>query len=329
MAAEHPKKRRHCRICRLLWPAFGVVVVLLLWRAMSNLEWSEVWQAVRARSWSSLLLVAVGALASHALFASFDVISGRYARHRLPAFRAWLTALVCYAFTLNLGSIVGSIGLRLRLYRKQGLETGQISRVIVAAMAANWSGYALLLALLPLWSRDNLLAQLTGGFGSWAVAVCAAGLLVLYFVLSWNNPVIRFRGKRFRVPRPRLALLLGVVGSANWLLMGTLLWLAFDGVVPFQDALLTLLAGAIAGVLTHVPGGWGVLEFVAIALLSQHAPASQLVAGVLVYRAMYYLLPLVLASVNFVLLERSGAPKKTRPRAAAPPLETTARGGAA
>ena len=319
MAVEHAKKRRHCRLCRLLWPAFGLVVVVLLWRAMSNLEWADVWQAVQTRSGPTLLLIGAGALASHALFASFDVISGRYARHRLPAFRAWITALVCYAFTLNLGSIVGSIGLRLRLYRKQGLETGQISRVIVAAMAANWSGYALLLALLPLWSHDNLLAQLTGGLGTWAVAGIAAVLLLAYAVASWRNPVIRLRGKRFRLPQPKLALMLGLVGAANWLLMGALLWLAFGGAVPFGDALLTLLAGAIAGVLAHVPGGWGVLEFVAIGLLSQHAPAAHLVAGVLVYRALYYLVPLVLASVNFVLLERSGAPPPRR-RAEAPGL---------
>lgn len=312
MRPEHPKTRRHCRLCRLFWPAFGVVVVVLLWRAMSNLEWADVWQAIQTKSLSTLLLVAAVALASHALFASFDVISGRYARHRLPPFRAWITALVCYAFTLNLGSIVGSIGLRLRLYRKQGLETGQISRVIVAAIAANWSGYALLLALLPLWSRDNLLAQLTGSFGTWAVAAIATALLIAYGAASWMNPVIRFRGKRFRLPRPRLALLLGMVGAANWVLMGTALWLAFGGAVPFGDAMLTLLAGAIAGVVTHVPGGWGVLEFVAIALLSQHAPAAQLVAGVLVYRSLYYLLPLALATFNFVLLERSGAPPSRR-----------------
>jgi glycosyltransferase 2 family protein len=319
MAADAARKRRHCRVCRLLWPAFGVVVVVLLWRAMSALEWADVWQAVRARPWPTLLLIAAGALVSHGLFASFDVISGRYARHRLPPLRAWITALVCYAFTLNLGSIVGSIGLRLRLYRKQGLETGQISRVIVAAMAANWSGYALLLALLPLWSHDNLLARLTGGLGTWAVAAIASVLVLAYAVASWRNPVIRFRGRRFRVPQPRLALLLGAVGTVNWLLMGGLLWLAFGRTVPFGDALLALLAGAIAGVVTHVPGGWGVLEFVALGLLSQYAPAAELVAGVLVYRALYYLLPLTIAMVNFVLLERSGAPLRAR-RAGVPDL---------
>jgi uncharacterized membrane protein YbhN (UPF0104 family) len=313
MAAEHGRRaHRHCRWCRWLWPAFGIVVVVLLWRAMSGLDWSEVWRALRHRPASTLGWMTLGAFASHALFASFDVISQRYARHRLPAFRAWLTALVCYAFTLNLGAVVGSIGLRLRLYRKQGLETGQVSRVIVAAMAANWSGYLLLLALLPLWSRDNLLARLTGGFGTYAVAAVALALVFAYFVMAWRNPVIRFRGKRFRAPKPRLALWLALVGAANWVLMGGVLWLGFAGQVPFADALLTLLAGAIAGVVTHVPGGWGVLEFVAIALLSQHAQATELVAGVLAYRAVYYLLPLALALVNFALLERAPVPAARR-----------------
>jgi uncharacterized membrane protein YbhN (UPF0104 family) len=47
------------------------------------------------------------------------------------------------------------------------------------------------------------------------------------------------------------------------------------------------------------------------------------VAGVLVYRALYYLVPLVLASVSFVWLERSGVPS-SRQRAAAPQLAVPA-----
>lgn len=317
MAAER-RRRGHCRICRWFWPAFAVVVLVLLWRAMSTLDWDGVWQALGQRSPGRLALMAALALASHALFASFDVLSGRYARYRLPAIRAWFTALVCYAFTLNLGSVVGSIGLRLRLYRKQGLETGQVMRVIVAAIAANWTGYLLLLAVLPLWSHDNLLSRLTGGFGSWAAAGVASALLAAYFVAAWRNPVIAFRGRRFRAPRPRLALLLTAAGALNWLVMGGVLWLGFDGHVGFADALLTLLAGAIAGVVTHVPGGWGVLEFVALKLLAGQAPDTELVAGVLAYRAVYYLLPLGMALAGFIALERGGTAAKRAAAASRP-----------
>jgi uncharacterized membrane protein YbhN (UPF0104 family) len=302
------RRHRHCGWCRWFWAAFGAVVVFLLWRAMSALDWDGVWQALRGRSAGLLAVMAVGALASHALFATFDVISSRYAQHRLPAWRAWCTALVCYAFTLNLGSIVGSVGLRLRLYRKQGLETGQIMRVVLAAMAANWSGYFVLLAVLPLWSHDNLLARVTGGFGSWAAAGVSALLLLGYFVLAWRNPVIRFRGRRFRAPKPRLAAILALVGASNWVLMGGVLWLGFDRQVGFADTLLTLLAAAIAGAMAHVPGGWGVLEFVALQLLAGQAPPTELVAGVLAYRAVYYLLPLALALVGFFALEHSAKP---------------------
>lgn len=322
MAAER-RRRGHCRWCRWFWAAFGLVVVVLLWRALSALDWDGVWQALRGRSWGLLAAMAGGALASHALFASFDVISGRYARYRLPAWRAWVTALVCYAFTLNLGSIVGSIGLRLRLYRKQGLETGQILRVVLAAMAANWSGYCLLLALLPLWSQDNLLARLTGGFGSWAAAGVASALLAGYFVLAWRNPVIRFRGRRFRAPRPRLAAILTATGACNWLLMGGVLWLGFDGRVPFADTLLTLLAAAVAGAIAHVPGGWGVLEYVALQLLSDQAPPTELVAGVLAYRAAYYLLPLAIGIVGFVALERGARPVAKAARVPRPAAAST------
>ena len=64
-----------------------------------------------------------------------------------------------------------------------------------------------------------------------------------------------------------------------------------------------LLVAAIAGVITHVPAGLGVLEAVFVALLSYQLPASELLATLLAYRAIYYLIPLMIAALVYVVLE--------------------------
>jgi uncharacterized membrane protein YbhN (UPF0104 family) len=67
--------------------------------------------------------------------------------------------------------------------------------------------------------------------------------------------------------------------------------------------LATLLVAAIAGVLTHVPAGLGVLEAVFVALLSTRMPATELLAALLAYRGIYYLAPLAIAAVVYLVLE--------------------------
>jgi len=64
-----------------------------------------------------------------------------------------------------------------------------------------------------------------------------------------------------------------------------------------------LLVSSIAGVLTHVPAGLGVTEVVFVTLLGQQVPAGELIAGLLAFRAVYYLAPLLLGAAIYLLLE--------------------------
>jgi uncharacterized membrane protein YbhN (UPF0104 family) len=75
--------------------------------------------------------------------------------------------------------------------------------------------------------------------------------------------------------------------------------------------LAVLLVGAVAGVITHVPAGLGVLEAVFVALLSDQMPQARLLGALLAYRAIYYLVPLALATLAYVLTEVRA---KRRPR---------------
>jgi hypothetical protein len=76
--------------------------------------------------------------------------------------------------------------------------------------------------------------------------------------------------------------------------------------VDYASVLSVFLVAAVAGVLTHVPAGLGVLEAVFMALLSQRIAAAELLAALLAYRALYYLVPLAVA-VPILLLIEAGA----------------------
>ena len=65
----------------------------------------------------------------------------------------------------------------------------------------------------------------------------------------------------------------------------------------------SLLLAAIAGVLTHVPAGLGVLEAVFIATVGMQVRQAELLAALLAYRAVYYLVPLLWAVPGYVSME--------------------------
>ena len=73
--------------------------------------------------------------------------------------------------------------------------------------------------------------------------------------------------------------------------------------IAYTDVLTVLLIGAIAGVVAHVPAGLGVFEFVFLALLSHVIPEGRLIAALLGYRAIYYIVPLMVAAVLYLVME--------------------------
>src|SRR5690606_19778241 len=101
----------------------------------------------------------------------------------------------------------------------------------------------------------------------------------------------------------RMAGLQVLVSSLNWALIGFVCYLLLQREIPYGTVLMVLLVAAIAGVLTHVPGGLGVIEAVFLALLGHRLPAQELLAGLLAYRGVYYLTPLVIALVTYFVVE--------------------------
>jgi len=94
------------------------------------------------------------------------------------------------------------------------------------------------------------------------------------------------------------------VAAVNWAAMGLIVWILLQGKVDYAMVLGVLLLAAVAGVVTHVPAGLGVIEAVFIVSLGGgDISNAQLLAALLAYRAVYYLLPLVLALVAYAYTE--------------------------
>lgn len=287
--------------------AFLAVVAALIVRQARTVDWTAVLQALRALPASVLVVGGALALLSHLTYGTFDWVGRRCTGHGLPRSTTLGMAMTSYAFTLNLGSLIGGVGVRYRLYARRGVDPGTIGQVVGTSILTNWVGYLLLMAALPwLWQPPPLAGwtaapwQLRAGG---AVLGCVAVAYVLLCALRAGR-ALTLRGHAFPLPRWPVALWQVAVSALNWMLMGAALYTVLQGAVPYPAALAAVMLGAVAGLVLRVPAGLGVLEAVGVALLTNPTLGQdQVLAALLAYRALYYFVPLVLAGVAFGVAE--------------------------
>lgn len=286
--------------------AFFLLVAWLLISQARSIEWRTVFDTMRARPVQSLLLAALCAAASYALYGSFDLLGRHLTRHRLKTSQVVGISLICYVFNFNLGAAVGGAAFRFRLYSRLGLNIETVTRVLITSTLTNWLGYFVLgglifllrpLTLPPDWKID-----------SWGLHILGASMLVValaYLALcafasgrSWH-----IRGYELSAPSLRFALLQLLMSCVNWALIAGVSYVLLEQKIPFTDVLCVLMIACIAGILTHVPGGLGVIEAVFVTLLSQQMPKNDLLASMLMVRMIYYIIPLALATPGYLVME--------------------------
>lgn len=313
MKPPHPRLRRIARATFLL---LLMVAVVLLVRAARSVDWSGVGTALTGYRASTLVAAAALTVLSYLIYCGYDLAARSYVHHRLSTRRVVLIAFISYAFSLNIGALVGGTGFRFRLYAHSGLDVEAIGRVIVYSISTNWIGYLALAG--GLFAIRGVAVPTEWDIGTAGVTTLGwvmLGAAVAYLIacrLS-HGWVLHLRGIRFRLPTLPLAFLQLALAAANWSIMAAILHILLRGQVGYPAVLGTLLISAVASALAHIPAGIGVLEAVFLALLGHAIAPSQLLAALLAYRALYYLLPLLAAIPLYLAFEAGGRPPRTVP----------------
>lgn len=254
----------------------------------------EIRSALQALPGKRVALAALLTLASYGILACHDWFGLRYAGQRLGWAPVAFTSFVACVFSYNIGlSGLGGAAVRYRLYTGWGLAALDIGKVVLFIMTTFWLGMA---AALGGALALGFVAEVHLPFGPTSVRLLGGLLLVVvaaYLVTCvWRQRPLLVRGLEVRLPRPRLALVQVGLGAVDVLLAGTVLFALFPGEdVSFGTFLGVYLVSIAAGALSHVPGGLGVFETVLLLTLPTAAPGPELVAMLVAYRAVYYLLP--------------------------------------
>lgn len=290
------------------------VLCFIAWRART-LDWAAAWQALRDYPAGTLALAALLALAAHACYASYDLLARHYSGHRLPTARVAATAFVSFAANLNLGSMVGGVALRLRLYTRQGLPLTTVVRVWGLSLLTNWVGYAALAGAVFLSGRVVLPPDAPLGATALRVAGCVLwGVVGVYLAACRWSPRRQWtlRGAHLELPRARLALAQVALSALHWAVLAGVLYVLLQGRSSYATVLGTLMMSSMAVIAMRIPAGLGVLEAVFMTLLAGSQSPAQLLAALLAYRGLFYLAPLAAAVPVYFWLE---ARSRRRPQA--------------
>lgn len=276
----------------------------LLWRALSQYSYADLKAAVAAVPLARIAASAGFAAASYGTLTLFDYFALRYAGKPQPYPRAAFTSFV----SLSLGHTIGLAALssgavRYRYYSRWGLSAAEVAKVILfcgLTVGLGLSGLAgIALLLQPEAARE--MAKLSPGATYGLAAACLA-FPVLYVAVNalWRKP-LTVRGWSMDMPGVKLALIQVAIGVLNFLCVAACLHQALLGVheVGFSEVTSAYVVANAATLITHVPGGLGVIETVIQHLI----PGGQLIGPLLVFRFTYFLAPLVLGGLMMAVAE--------------------------
>ena len=295
---------------RVPWNSVGiavsVVIVLvasmILFRLLRDIEVDTVVVALRAKRMPDVAVAAALVMASYAALTFYDYFALRtIGRRDVPYRVAAFANFTSYTIGHNLGlTVAGAAVIRLRIYGAWGIGVVDIAKIAFITGLTFWLGNAVVLGAGLVTEPEA--ARTITDLPPWvnrSIGLAALAGIVAY--LAWLLPRQRAvgRGKwRIALPSWRLTLLQIAIGVAD-LCLATL---AMQALLPLQlsidfTALLVVFVTAVLlGFVSHAPGSLGVIEATMLVGLPQF-PKEELLASLLVFRVLYFVIPLCLAAI--------------------------------
>jgi phosphatidylglycerol lysyltransferase len=306
------------RLLPLLALALFVAALWVLHDTLRQFHYHQILAQLRTIPISHVL-AAVGLTAlSYLLMTGYDRLAVSYIQHPLNASKVTLAAFISYAFSNTIGlSLLTSGSIRYRLYSTWGLSAEEIARIVTFTALTFWLGIGTVAAIVFL--ADPMAMPVLAHLPVHSirlVGVIFAALVVGYLVfVTLRKRSFRFLSWELPIPSLRLAGLQLLIGSFDWILAGCVLFVLLpeQAGLPFVQFLGIYLLAQVVALISHVPGGLGVFESI-ILLSAPQIPADALLGSIVIYRGVYYLLPLALAALLLggnELVEKKHLFKKT------------------
>jgi len=305
---QSPSRAR--RFTRLLGAAISLSILaaalLFLYRELHDLDGPRLLASFASTGGAQIALAVLFTLLSYTILTGYDVAAVRYARRSIPYGQTAVISFIAFAVSMNVGlTALSGAAIRYRLYSALGVTASDIARIaLFTAVTFVLGSTALIGAAMLFSSAVQEMLHLPQSLAS-AIGVALLMVPILYLTLAYlRRARLRLGSWELAVPELRIAAAQVALASADLLCASLVLYVLIEQAadVDYPTFLAVYLLAMVAGLLSSVPGGIGVFEAVVIASLP-HADSADLVGPIILYRAIYYLGPLLLAMAGFGWLE--------------------------
>lgn len=310
-ADEAPAPARLSRLKPIIFAAVALLIVVLSLLALSRLlaavAYDDLIVAVETTPWTAVALALAFTGLSFLALSIYDVHALAFAGARLPYPLVALASFCAYAVgnIAGFGPLTGG-SIRYRFYSPFGLEPEAIAKVVAYVAAAFGFGLAFVAGVGLLLAGPDLASLI----GMPAASVRAIGMLMLLavaavtlFAALRRGPLVLF-GRAVALPKPGDILAQLLATSADVSCAAAVLYVLLPaGDVTFPTVLAVFAVAIGAGVLSHLPGGVGIFETIVVGALGARLPVDGVLSALLLYRVIYYVVPLIIAVATMIVGE--------------------------
>lgn len=291
------------RWLHFLGAAFSVCILglslFVLARTIAGVNWVELRAAFAATGWDQISLAVLLTSISYLTLTGYDALALRQLALRVPYPTTALASYTSYAisFTLGFPLITGGT-VRYWIYSRAGVSAAKVASLTIIAGVTFWLGMGLVIGGALTFDPSGI-AEINQ-LKVWVNLLIGFGILttiIAYLVfVARGRRRMRVQGLNLELPGFRLTLAQLVLGVVDLCAAASVLYVLLPAghVTEFIHFLAAYVFGCVLGIASHIPGGIGPFEMTM--LKSVTTPTQEgLLASLLMFRVIYYIIPFVLA----------------------------------
>ncbi|MGD0024446.1 MAG: lysylphosphatidylglycerol synthase domain-containing protein [Xanthobacteraceae bacterium] len=303
-----------------------IVAAVVLYRILRDIDPDELLDALEATDWRTLVIAGCFVAAGYLTLTFYDLFALRtIGRADVPYRVAALGGFTSYAVGHNVGASVFSGGaVRYRIYSGWGLSVIEVTKICFVAGLTFWLGNATVLGLGILYAPQA--ARAIDQLPLWLNRTFALVLLaMLAAYVAWVGAKPRVIGRddwQVKLPGGALTLLQIAIGIVDLSCCAAAMYMLVpdEPNLGFVTVAVIFVAATLLGFASHAPGGLGVFDAAMMIALWQF-DKEDLLAGLLVFRLLYYIIPFALSLLVLGIREALlGRAARRIARAAPPPM---------
>jgi uncharacterized membrane protein YbhN (UPF0104 family) len=284
------------------------ISVFVLANILKDVDFARVASHVRAMPASQVGWVVLFVAGAYATLTGYDFFAVRtIGANHVPYRIAALASLTSYAIGHNIGATAVSGGaVRYRIYSQFGLGVIDVAKICFLTGLTFWLGNFAVLGGGMAYRPDvpGRILQLSGATVR-GIGIAALVVLCAYVAWASRRPrAIGIRNWSVRLPGGSSTLIQIGIGVADLGCSALAMYSAIPSAA--EGELLTIaiafVSATLLGYASHAPGSLGVFDAAMLVALPG-VPKEELVAGLLVFRVLYFFLPFCLALVAMACWE--------------------------